>query len=178
MSEMHLRGPKPRCQQNSFLLESPGRIVSPSFIKKYLFFFLAVPGLVAEHAFSLPDWGLNLGPLRWEGEVSAPGLPGASQGSVPVFPSFWWLLTFLGSGSIIMFCFVFFFWPHQGACRILVPLLGMEPGPWAVEMWCADHWTTREFPAPSFWSLPLWSSCPLLFCSQGPPPASLLGGHV
>ena len=43
MSEMHLRGPKPRCQQNSFLLESPGRIVSPSFIKKYLLSIYSVP---------------------------------------------------------------------------------------------------------------------------------------
>ena len=54
------------------------------------------------------------------------------------------------------FCFRFFlniyciqriFWgPHLAACSILVPQPGIEPEPPAVEAWCPNHWTTREFP--------------------------------
>ena len=32
------------------------------------------------------------------------------------------------------------------ACRMLVPLPGVEPGPLAVKVWSPNHWTTREFP--------------------------------
>ena len=32
------------------------------------------------------------------------------------------------------------------ACRMLVPLPGVEPGPLAVKVWSPNHWTTRELP--------------------------------
>ena len=32
------------------------------------------------------------------------------------------------------------------ACRIVVPQLGIEPMPPAVEAWSPNHWTAREFP--------------------------------
>ena len=43
-----------------------------------------------------------------------------------------------------------FFWPHHVACRIFVPLLGIEPLPLAVEMWSPNYWTTREVPQSPF----------------------------
>ena len=33
------------------------------------------------------------------------------------------------------------------ACRILVPLPGMKPGPLAVRAWSPNHWTVREVPS-------------------------------
>lgn len=48
------------------------------------------------------------------------------------------------------FFFFFFFGPHHSACRIFVPLLGIEPMPPAVEMWSANYWTTREVPQGQF----------------------------
>ena len=46
------------------------------------------------------------------------------------------------------FCgfFFFFFWPHHGACGVLVPQPGVEPAPSAVRAWSPNHWTAREFP--------------------------------
>ena len=35
--------------------------------------------------------------------------------------------------------------PHSFG--ILVPQLGIEPGPPAVEAWNPNHWTAREFPS-------------------------------
>ena len=37
-----------------------------------------------------------------------------------------------------------FFWLHHTACGILVPHLGIEPMPPAVEAWSLNHWTNRE----------------------------------
>ena len=39
----------------------------------------------------------------------------------------------------------FFFFGHT-ACEILVPQLGIEPTPPAVEAWSLNQWTAREFP--------------------------------
>ena len=33
---------------------------------------------------------------------------------------------------------------HHVACRILVPLPGIEPMPHIVEVWNLNHWTARE----------------------------------
>ena len=46
---------------------------------------------------------------------------------------------------IVLVClFFFFFGPCYVAFRILVPHLGIEPGPPAVEAWNPNHWTSRE----------------------------------
>ena len=42
--------------------------------------------------------------------------------------------------------FLFFFWLHRVACRILVPQPGMEPVPPALGDWSLNHWTSREVP--------------------------------
>ena len=44
----------------------------------------------------------------------------------------------------------FFFLPGQIACRILVPQLGTEPVPPAVEAQSLNQWTTREFARMAF----------------------------
>ena len=36
------------------------------------------------------------------------------------------------------------FWPNQTACGVLVPQLGTEPMPSAVEAWSLNHWANRE----------------------------------
>ena len=41
---------------------------------------------------------------------------------------------------------IFFFWPHQAACEILVPWPGIEPAPPALEAQSLNHWTAREVP--------------------------------
>ena len=38
------------------------------------------------------------------------------------------------------------FWPHCAACGILVPQLGIEATPPAVEARSLNHWTAREVP--------------------------------
>ena len=40
----------------------------------------------------------------------------------------------------------YFFWPPRAACGILVPQLGVGPGPSAVKAPSPNHWTAREFP--------------------------------
>ena len=42
------------------------------------------------------------------------------------------------------FCFVFIFWPHHGACEILVFQPGIGPEFPAVEKWTLSPWPTRE----------------------------------
>ena len=37
-------------------------------------------------------------------------------------------------------------WAVHAACGILVPLLGIEPGPFAVEAQILNHWTARKVP--------------------------------
>ena len=37
----------------------------------------------------------------------------------------------------------FSFWPHLLACGILVPQPGIEPMPWAVNVWSAHHWAAE-----------------------------------
>ena len=34
----------------------------------------------------------------------------------------------------------------SAACRILIPRLGIEPSPPALEAWSLNHWTAREIP--------------------------------
>ena len=43
-----------------------------------------------------------------------------------------------------------FSWPSRIACEILVPQLGMELKPLALEAQSLNHWTTREVPSGSF----------------------------
>ena len=59
-----------------------------------------------------------------------------------------------------MFVCLFVSWPCHVACRILVPQLGIEPGPLAVEARNPNHWTTKEFPLP-------WFFVPFLFFGGG-----------
>ena len=33
----------------------------------------------------------------------------------------------------------FSFWPHHEVCGVLVPQLGIEPVPWAMEAWIINH---------------------------------------
>ena len=55
--------------------------------------------------------------------------------------------------------------PHCMACRILVPLPGIKPGPPAVEAQSPNHWTTREFPScPSYVLLYLFYHRPYQHC--------------
>ena len=42
--------------------------------------------------------------------------------------------------------FLIYFWPRHMACGILVPWLGIEPAPPALEAWSLNHWTAREVP--------------------------------
>ena len=42
--------------------------------------------------------------------------------------------------------FILFFWPGLKACGILVPRLGIDPLPPAMETWSLNHWTAREIP--------------------------------
>ena len=51
----------------------------------------------------------------------------------------------------LFFYFSFIFWSCHVACRILVSLPGIEPGPSAVKAWSPNHWTTREFPKSILW---------------------------
>ena len=44
----------------------------------------------------------------------------------------------------------FYFWPHPGTCRILVPPPGSKPMPTAVEVQSRNPWTTKEAPAMIF----------------------------
>ena len=39
----------------------------------------------------------------------------------------------------VLFCFVFTFWPHHGACGILVPGPGIKPTSPAFESWTRSH---------------------------------------
>ena len=45
-----------------------------------------------------------------------------------------------------LFFFSLIFWPCCMACGVLVPQLGIEPEPPAVEAQSLNHWTTREVP--------------------------------
>jgi len=52
---------------------------------------------------------------------------------------------------LFVFCFVLFcftFWPHHGACGILVPRPGIKPMFPAFKSWSLNHWTTREVSGP------------------------------
>ena len=52
------------------------------------------------------------------------------------------------------FCFFFFSWLCHMACRILVPQLGIEPKPPAVEAQRSNHWTNGEVPRDMINSIP------------------------
>ena len=61
-------------------------------------------------------------------------------------------------------------------CRILVPCSGIKPAPHALEVWCLNHWTTREilnsFESTSIPTLPSLPHClfyslsQLIYCSS------------
>ena len=55
--------------------------------------------------------------------------------------SIWLLIPFL-----FLVCFLFWGGPHGTACRILIPQLGIEPAPPAVEAQSLNHWTASEVP--------------------------------
>ena len=59
--------------------------------------------------------------------------------------------------SFYLFLFIYFylFRPCHVACRILVPLPGIEPMPPAVEARILNHWTTREVLKGVLWSTTL-----------------------
>ena len=46
----------------------------------------------------------------------------------------------------ITLCFLFLFWTHLTACRILVSWPGIKSEPFAVQAQGLNHWTTREVP--------------------------------
>ena len=48
--------------------------------------------------------------------------------------------------SIYLSVYMYIYISLLKACRMLVPLTGVEPGPLAVKVWSPNHWTTREFP--------------------------------
>ena len=55
------------------------------------------------------------------------------------------------SGCLLTIIFIIFIsWPCHGAGGILVPQLGMEPMPPAVDVQSPNHWDAREFPVPSY----------------------------
>ena len=45
-----------------------------------------------------------------------------------------------------IYTYIFSPWPCHTACRILVPQLGIEPGPSAVKVQSPNHWTARKIP--------------------------------
>ena len=51
--------------------------------------------------------------------------------------------------SLLFVCF----WPHNEACRILVPWPGIEPRPAAVKAPSPNHWTSRELPSLAFYGV-------------------------
>ena len=54
-------------------------------------------------------------------------------------------------GSIRTFLiYLFLYWPCHAASGILVPWLGIESMPPAVEVWSPNHWTARELPIVEF----------------------------
>ena len=46
----------------------------------------------------------------------------------------------------VLYFYLFIFWPHGAACRILVPQPGIEPVPPAVEARSFNYWAAREVP--------------------------------
>ena len=46
---------------------------------------------------------------------------------------------------LFIYLFIYLFWPHRVACRILVLRPGTEPGSSAVKAPSPNHWTVREF---------------------------------
>ena len=54
--------------------------------------------------------------------------------------------------------YLFIFWLHRAACRILVPQPGIEPGLPAVEARSPHHWTAREFPVNDFKQNTYWGT--------------------
>ena len=51
----------------------------------------------------------------------------------------------------LFFFFFPVFWPCQHGMRDHSSLPGMKPMPPAMEVWCLNHWTTREAPYDPFW---------------------------
>ena len=47
---------------------------------------------------------------------------------------------------VVVVVVVVLFWLCHMVCGILVPQLGIEPRPPAVEVWSSNHWTAKEFP--------------------------------
>ena len=83
--------------------------------------------------------------------------------------------------------FFFFSLLCLGALRILVPRPGMEPMPPALGAWSLNHWTTREVPILTSWSLlftlpgmifPQLFSELLLYFTHTSPPRDVLCSEV
>lgn len=48
--------------------------------------------------------------------------------------------------GIVLFSFLFIFWPHRAVCGNLAPQLGIKPVPPAVKVWNLNLWTIRKVP--------------------------------
>lgn len=60
-------------------------------------------------------------------------------------------LSYLVNTFFFILKFIYLFiWLHHTACGILVPPIGIEPGPSAVGAQSHNYWTTREFPLVTF----------------------------
>ena len=59
----------------------------------------------------------------------------------------------VGVWVFVLICLIFNFWSCFTACGISVPWPGIEPVPPAVEAQSLNHWTTREVPGTSQWSI-------------------------
>ena len=67
---------------------------------------------------------------------------------------------------LLIFIYLFTFWPHCMACGFSFPGQGSNLGPSAVKTQSLNHWTTREIPTFFFFSLydfPYNCSCKPLF---------------
>ena len=91
-----------------------------------------------------PHPGCTVGPLQWV------------MAWRPQHPLFTYMA---GSKSSMWARYVlfFFFWPHQGACGILVPQPGIKPSLPALGAPSLNHWTAREC-----FSTKSLQSCPTL----------------
>ena len=100
---------------------------------------------------SIPGWGRAPGErmatcssiLAWR--IPWTEEPGRLQSTgLQELDTTWWLPP---EGTCLILAFFFFF--HK-TCYILLPQLGIEPMPPAVEAQSLNHWTTREVPRTDF----------------------------
>ena len=73
---------------------------------------------------------------------------------------FWGLFNLTGCILLSFFLFfLFIFWPHCVACRILVLQSGIEPVTSVVKVWSANHWSITEFPIIVFFMFLFLGDC-------------------